>query len=116
MEKNFISHVKTMTLESPDGPLTAVMIAVAIPDVQTADAFIAEVVEKFKEHRMGSPPDTSCLFVSMVGELPAAQFVRRWRELVATDQILATFMSTMRYAIVRRGSVSEPRMETLSLQ
>jgi len=113
--KNYISHIKTMDLESPDGPLTSVMIGLAIPDPTTADAFIAEVAEKFKVHRMSSSPDTRGLFISMVGELPAGEFVRRWRELVAADEILSTFMSTLRYATVRRGTASEPRLETLSL-
>ncbi len=91
------------------------MVGLDIPDVQTADAFVAEVAAQFKMQRMSSPPYTSGLLITIIGELPAAQFVRRWRELAATDPILAAFMSRMRIADVMRGLPSGQPSETLSL-
>jgi hypothetical protein len=49
------------------------MIAVNIPDVQTADAFVSEVAQRFTVHRMISPPDTSALLITIIGDLPAAR-------------------------------------------
>lgn len=115
MAKNSISNLKTVSLQSPSGPLTAVMVGLDIPDVQTADAFVAEVAAQFKMQRMSSPPYTSGLLITIIGELPAAQSVRRWRELAATDPILAAFMSRMRIADVMRGLPSGQPSETLSL-
>ena len=115
MAKNSITNLKTVSLQSPSGPLTAVMVGLDIPDVRTADAFVAEVAEKFKMQRMSSPPETSGLLVTIIGELPAAQFVRRWRELVATDRILEAFMSRMRIADVMHGLPSGEPSEALSL-
>src|SRR5258705_11007282 len=103
MARNSIANMKTVNLQSPSGPLAAIMIEVDVPDVQTADAFVAEVAAKFKMYRMSSPPATSGLLITIIGDFSAAQFARRWRELAAGDQILGVFMSRMQIADVVRG-------------
>ncbi len=112
---NSIANLKTVNLQSPAGPLTAIMIGVNISDVQTADAFIAEVAEKFKVQRMISPPDTGGLLITVIGDLPVVRFATRWRELMANDQALAFFMSQMRVADVVRGLPSGQPLEKASL-
>jgi hypothetical protein len=115
MSKNSISDLKTVNLQIQSGPLTAIMIGLDIPDIHTADAFIAEVAETFKLQRMSSPPETRGLLFTIIGELPASQFVRRWKELVDSDPILSVFMSQMRIADVMRGSPSGQPLENVSL-
>jgi len=115
MAANSIANLKSVNFQSPTGPATAIMIGVNISDVQAADAFISEVAEKFKMQRMLSPPDTSGLLVTIIGDLPAARFAEKWRGLLAADQVLAAFMSQMRVADVMRGSPSGQMLEKVSL-
>jgi len=113
---NTIASLKTMVLQTDDGrPVSAIVMGLNIPDVQTADAFIQEAAEKFKLQRMSSPPDTSVMLVTIVTEMPVKLFVGRWRELAASDGILGLFMSKMQKADVVRGTVVGQTLETASL-
>ncbi len=112
---NTIANLKTMALQSPDGPVTAIVMGLNIPDLPGADAFIQEVAEKFKVQRMCSSPDTSVMLITIVGELPASHFVQRWRQLAADDKVLGHFMSQMRKSDVLRGTVAGQTLETVSL-
>src|SRR5579883_2912338 len=104
MPKNFISDLRTVSLQRQNGPLTAIMIALNIPDPLTADAFIAEVAEIFKVQRRNSPAETRGLLFTIIGELPAAEFLQLWRKRVAEDSVLAGYMSQMQVIDVIRGS------------
>lgn len=115
MQTNTIANLKTVNVQSPSGPVTAILIGVNIPDLQTAEAFVSEVAQKFKMQRMLSPPETSGLLVTIIGEMTAARFAEKWRELAASDQALAVFMSQMRVADVMRGSPSGQPLEKASL-
>ena len=101
---NTIANLKTVPLQSPTGPVTAILMGLNIPDPETADAFVKEVAEKFKAQRMCSPPDTSVMLVTIIGEMPAGRFVERWRQLAADDNALGFFMSRMQKADVLRGT------------
>jgi len=115
MPTNSIANLKTVSVQSPGGPVTAIMVGINIADLQSADTFVAEVADKFKMQRMLSPPDTSGLLVTIIGELTAARFAEKWRELVAGDDALAVFMSQMRVADVMRGLPSGQPLERASL-
>jgi hypothetical protein len=113
---NSIANIKTANLQSEDGQSVAVIVmGLNIRDLETADAFIQEVAEKFKAQRMCSPPDTSMMLVTIVSEMPVAHFVERWRQLAAADQILGFFMSQMQKADVLLGAVVGQTLETASL-
>jgi len=68
---NTIANLKTLNLQSSEGPVAAIVIGLNIPDVQAADSFVQEVAEKFKVQRMCSPPTTSVLLITVVTEMPA---------------------------------------------
>ena len=112
---NTIANLKTMNLQSSDGPVTMIVMGLNIREPQTADAFVQEVVEKFKVQRMCSPPDTSMMLITIVSAMPVVHFVERWRQLAAADEILSFFMSQMRKADVLRGVVAGETLETASL-
>jgi hypothetical protein len=113
--KNTIVNLKTEALQSKDGPVTAIVMGLDMPDQDNADAFIQQVVEKFKVQRMCSSPDTSVLLITLVSDMPASRFVKRWRQLAADDKVLGFFMSQMRIADVVRGKVVGQTLETVSL-
>ena len=113
--KNTIANLKTMPLQSQDGPVTAIMMGLNIRDQQSADAFIQEVAEKFKVQRMCSSPDTSVLLITLVSDMPASRFVKRWRQIAADDKVLGFFMSQMHKADIVRGTVAGQTLETVSL-
>lgn len=114
MSQNVISSIKTLNdLQSPDGIRAAIIIGIDIHDSSTADAFIAEVAERFKIQRMTSPPDTNALLVTLVGDISASSFAARWKKLASDDQVLAAFMSLMRRADVMRGVSGAPEAASL---
>jgi hypothetical protein len=114
-DMNAINILDTVSFVASDGPLVAIMIGLNIADLDQADAFVREVAERFKAHRMISPPETAGLCVTIIGELSAGEFARRWRDLVARDEILRLFMGKMRIADVIRGTPSGQQLESVSL-
>jgi len=112
---NTIANLKTESLQSQDGPVTAIVMGLNIRDPDSADAFIQEVVEKFKVQRMCSSTNTSVLLITLVSDMPASRFVKRWRQIAVEDKVLGFFMSRMHTADVVRGTTVGQTLETVSL-
>jgi len=112
---NAITELKTLSLDSSDGRVAAIIMSLKIADSENADLFLLEVAEKFKRQRTSSPPETSFLLVTIVGEMTAAQFAMQWLKLAAQDQVLGSFMSQMQKAEVLRGTAAGQTLETVSL-
>ena len=104
MSENAVVSVKTLPVNGPNGPANAMMISVNIGDPSTAEAFVSQVAEQFRLHRMMAPPDTSLLLITLIGELSAAQFANYWRQVQRTDEVVRTFMSTMVVGDVIQGT------------
>jgi hypothetical protein len=112
---NSIAQVKTVTLEGPKGPANAMMIAVNLNDPTSAEEFVQQVAEQFKVHRMLAPPDTSMLLITIVGEMSADLFARRWNEIGQRDEALRAFMAKMAVADVVQGTKSGQQLSKASL-
>jgi hypothetical protein len=113
---NSISVINAVDdMQSPVGPVVAIMIGVTVRDSSTADAFVIEVAEQFKMKRMTTSPKTNALLITLVGEMSATRFAECWRALVAADEILGIFMAQMRLADVMHGTASGQILETTSL-
>lgn len=112
---NRIAQMKTAEVQDDQGPLTVIMIALDVPDLRGAPGFIQEVANQFKAFRMLNSPDTAGLLVTVIGALPAADFAKRWQELVANDQILTLYMSTMRVADVIQGTAAGKVLSSATL-
>lgn len=115
MRINTISSLKTVALQSATGSGIAILIGLDIPDEEAADSFVGDVAEKFKLHRMCSPPETDTLLITIIGNVHAAYFAARWHEIVMGDDILRSFMSQMRQAAVVRGTKDGIALEEASL-
>ncbi len=113
---NAITELKTLNLDSSDGPVAAIIIGLQISDLDNADSLLRDVAERFKQKRASSPPDTCFLLITIVGEMTAAQFAKEWAQLVANDRVLGTLMSQMQKAEVLRGTVAGQTLETVSLK
>jgi hypothetical protein len=112
---NAITELKTLNLDSSDGPVAAIIMGLKIADLENADLFLLDVAEKLKRQRTASPRETNFLLVTIVGEMTAAQFAKQWLQLAAKDQALGSIMSSMRKAEVLRGTVAGQTLETVSL-
>lgn len=115
MASNQIRSVSTATVDSPNGPVVAIMMALDLGEIGQVDAFMKQVAEKFKAHRMCSPPETAALLVTIIGSLPAQGFVCRWAALTHNDEVLQHFMAGMQIADVIRGTTSGDVIEMASL-
>ncbi len=112
---NAITELKTLNLDSSDGPVAAIIMGLQIADLENADLFLLDVAERLKRQRAASPRDTSFLLVTIVGEMTATEFANLWLKLVARDQVLGSMMAQMRKAEVLRGTVAGQTLETVSL-
>ena len=112
---NAITELKTLNLDSSDGPLAAIIMTVHISDLENADEFLRDVAERFKRQRQSSPPHTQFLLITIVSEMTAAQFGKAWLQLAANDQVLCSFMTQMQKAEVLRGTIAGQTLETYSL-
>ena len=112
---NSIANLKTVNVQSPDGPVPVVVMGLNIDDVENIDEFVLEAAEKFKVQRMCSPPTTSGFLITIISPIPLKRFVSRWRQLAGEDKILGFFMAQMQKADVLRGTTAGVTLETASL-
>ena len=112
---NVIAQAKVAKVNGPQGPAHALMIAVNINDAVTAEAFVADVAEKFKMERMISLPDTKMLLITLIGGLSAPRFAERWHEISQQDPIVRHFMSLMVVADVIQATASGQQLSRASL-
>jgi hypothetical protein len=112
---NVITELKTLKLDSSDGPVGAIIMGLRILDWENADSFLREVAERFKRQRASSPPDTCFLLVTIEGDMTAGQFAKEWLQLAAKDPVLGSFMAQMQKAEVLRNTVAGQTLETMSL-
>jgi hypothetical protein len=107
--------MKTVRVNGPNGPANAIMMAVNIDEPSTAEAFVSQVVEKFKLHRTISPPDSSLLLVTLVGDQTAERFAAKWCGIEQADPILRAYMSLMVVADVIQGTKTGQQLSKASL-
>jgi hypothetical protein len=112
---NSIDHVKTVSVDGPSGSANAMMMALNVGDPAGAEAFMPEVAEQFKLHRMVAPPDTSMLLVTIIGGLPAERFAAWWQQIAGRDGIVQAFMSLMVVADVVQGTPAGQQLSRASL-
>ena len=112
---NELKHLKTIQRFTSDGPAYAIMIAVDLYDLNTAPAFVHEVLEKFKIQWMIGPPQPTQLLVTVIGEVSADQFIGYWHEKTVADPVLKTITSLLHVADVWRGSPTGEILEQETL-
>ncbi len=112
---NSIAQIKTVAANGPQGPTSAMMIALNIDDPADVEGFVSEVGQQFKLHRTIAPPDTSMLLVSIVGGLSADQFAAGWQALIQNDDIVRAYMTLMSVADVIQGTKSGQQLSKASL-
>lgn len=93
-----IVECDTRVLESKDGPKPAIFIAADLYDPSAIDVFVGDLVERFKVRRMISPPETSLLLVTVVGQCDGNDLAARWRKRVSEDKVAGVWMSRMEKA------------------
>jgi hypothetical protein len=114
-EMNSIANLKTVNVQSGDGPIPVIVMGLNIGDAGRADEFVREVAEKFKAQRMCSPPTTATMLITIRSAMPLKRFVDRWQELAREDKILGFFMSQMQRADVVRATTVGKALEQASL-
>lgn len=92
---NRIHNLDTKTFRNDSGEFPAIVMGLDITDADTADAFLDDVVQQFKNQRMCSPPSTANMTITLAGSMTAERFRDMWAQRAATDQILKAFMSMM---------------------
>ena len=112
---NQIREVKTVVIEGGQGPGQAIMIALDFDEPSRLKDLAAEAVDRFKVHRMISPPDTSILLVTIVGDLDVCEFANAWKAKVASDPVLGLFMSQLRLAECVCGTAAGEVLASSSL-
>jgi hypothetical protein len=113
--ENQIHNLKTDIAKRSYGEVPRIVIGLNVADSAAAPAFVAEVAEKVKLQRMCSPPDTSVLFVTLMGPLTASRFKELWLAEVERDDVLRFFMSQMKEASILHGKKDGTIIEHISL-
>src|SRR5262249_53793434 len=102
---NEIASMKTSALTDPKGrPVSAVMVGVNIDDPQRLDAFAVELTEKMLMQRMVSPPDTSILIVTAIGDFELRRFAPALRRALRASAPMTAFLSIMTRADLVHGT------------
>lgn len=101
-----IVQCETRVLTSEAGPKSAIFLAADLYSPSAIDTLVHDLVERFKVHRMISPPETSLLLITVIGECDARDFAVRWRKRAAEDEIAAVWMARMEKADVGIGPSS----------
>ena len=112
---NRIHNLLTRYADRDGEQIQIIMMGLDVDDLGNIDAFMREVCAAFRSQRMMSPPQTSAMFVTLIGVLTAKEFKRRWAEAVARDPILAHFMARMEDASVLHGEQDGTVIEHIPL-
>ena len=80
-----------------------VVIGLDVDDLSDVDSFMQTVVDTFKNQRMCSPPQTSGLFVTLIGALTTEMFKERWTIASQRDPVVKAFMGLMTEATALHG-------------
>jgi hypothetical protein len=115
MGKNTIKQIETKVLPSENGSIHAIFIALDIYDKDNSNDFIAEVIEKFTLQKMISPPTTTFLLVTIIGDLSAKEFCINWKSLIDKDVIAQTLVSMLNKATVVHGTNDGKTIDEKSL-
>jgi len=102
--KNEIKKIETVSIKTKDGISHAIMVSLNIFDLINIDPFLKKVIKDFKSQRMMSPPDTSLMLITIIGELSDEDFKKHWKNLTKTDDVLDVFLSQMTKADVIWGA------------
>jgi len=92
---NSIHNLDTKWFRNDTGDFPAIVMGLDIPDAETADSFLDQVVQQFKNQRMCSPPTTANMTITLAGNMTAERFRDMWTQRSANDPILKAFMSMM---------------------
>ena len=103
-----IVQCETRLLTSEVGPKAGIFIAADLYSPSALDALIHDLIERFKVHRMISPPETSLLLITVIGDCDASDVAARWRKRAAEDKIAGVWMARMEKADVGVGPSSGP--------
>lgn len=115
MAANTIRSANTIEIDSQGGPAFALMIAVDFHDLSLAASFCKEIAERFKVQRTLSPPQTTAMLITLIGEMTAAGFADHWTRLTAADPIMSYYMSQMNRADVVHGTPAGQTLDSASL-
>jgi hypothetical protein len=114
MSKNSISVVTTVdNLQSPVGPLVAIITRANVHNASTANAFIGDGAVQAATH--DKPDEHQRAAVTLVGETSAAHFLNWWSRLASDDTVLSAFMSQMGVADMISDTTAGTPLETVSL-
>ena len=92
---NSIHNLATKQFTNDSGEFPAIVMGLNILDMASADTFLDQVIEKFKNQRMCSPPHTANMTITIVGDMTAKEFCALWLRRSGNDPILKHFMSLM---------------------
>ena len=112
---NRIHKLLTRYADRGDEKVPIIMMGLQVDELDDLNAFMSEVAATFRIQRLLSPPETSAMFVTLIGALTAAEFKRRWTEQVKRDPILVQFMARMNDASVLHGERDGTVIDHISL-
>ncbi len=112
---NRLAKIETVAVSGPNGPTHGIFVSVDAPDATTFATLMPTIVASIKNQRMISPPDTSFLLVTVIGNLSAADFKRLWDKETADNKIVEAFLSRMSKADVLHGTAQGQPLDSASL-
>ena len=89
-----IRDIKTIPLDRGGEATHGIMVAVNSDGDGVTLEFVEELAKKIVLHRLCSPPDTSALVVTVIGELDTEQFRENWARTLSGSH---TFSGPLRF-------------------
>jgi hypothetical protein len=99
-----LRRLETQEVHGTEGPTHGIFVGFDINDRKSTPELVSALAEQFKLQRMISPPDTSLLFVSVIGDFESSAFVEAWQTTVKRDAALSHFISQFQRAALVHGT------------
>jgi hypothetical protein len=109
------NEIKRIETRSVNASTSAIMVALNMRDLATADAFVKEAVHKVLLQRMMSPPETPLLCITIMGTVTAREFADLWHKHLAEEPAMAAFLERMQAADVIHGTPEGQVLDKVSL-
>jgi hypothetical protein len=116
------NHIRSVTLRPVSAEAAgegatghALFIALDVAEPAGLLGFLEDVITRFKMERMAAPADTRFMLITLVGDVPAAEFAGAWQASIASDAPARVLLGMMEQADVMQGDTQGRMISGASL-
>jgi hypothetical protein len=99
-----LRRLETQELDGPTGRTHGILVGFDIDNRESSQELVSALAEQFKLQWMISPPNTSLLVASVIGDFDPDAFSEAWQLKMTQDPALSHLIAQLRRAPLLHGT------------